>query len=121
MADKDECTFGVGILGAGRVSRDHGYAVTSNPALDLVAVADPDGDRCHAFADRQGCDAHTEHQELLSRDDVDLVLAGLPHWLHAQVTIDALNAGKHVLIEKPMAMTVEECRAMVDAKEVRLA
>ena len=117
MAPQNGEVTGVGILGAGRVSRDHGYAVKNTPGLELVAVADPDGDRCGSFAQQQGCAAHTDHHELLARDDVDLVLAGLPHWLHAQVTIDALNAGKHVMAEKPMAMTVEECRAMVEAAE----
>ena len=45
------------------------------------------------------------------------VVVALPHWLHAEVTIAALQAGKHVLLEKPMAMTVAECDAMIDAEQ----
>ena len=107
--------LGVGILGAGRVSRDHAYAATQAKGTRLVAVADPVEQRCRAYADRFGGEAHADFRELLSRDDVDLVLAGVPHGLHGSVGLEVLNAGKHLMIEKPMATTVEACVAMIDA------
>jgi len=108
---------GIGILGTGRVSRDHAYAVAHVPNVALVAAADPDEGRCRVFAGKHGCDGHTNHAELLARDDVDLVLAGVPHGMHGELVVEALEAGKHVLVEKPMAITLEECDAMVAAAE----
>lgn len=108
---------GVGILGAGRVSRDHAYAVNSADGLELIGVADPEEERSRAFAEKYQCAGYTDPSELLGRDDVDLILVGVPHWLHAPVCLDALRAGKHVMVEKPMAMTVDECQAMVRAAE----
>ena len=117
MGSQGSSVRGVGFFGAGRVSRDHVYAATRLPDLKLVGVAEPDEERRTLFAQRHGCDGYADHRDLLAREDVDLVLVGLPHYLHAPLTIDALNAGKHVMVEKPMAMTVEECEAMIEAAD----
>ena len=90
---------GVGIIGAGRVSRDHVYAVKNIPGLQLIGVVDPNEERSSRFAQQYQCDAYVDHRDLLVRDDVDVILAGVPHWLHATISIDALNAGKHVMAE----------------------
>ena len=108
---------GLGLIGAGRVSRDHVYAIQNIPGLQLIGVADLDESRRSEFAQRYQCDAYEDYRDLLVRDDIDLILAGVPHWLHAPISIDALNASKHVMVEKPMAMTVEECEAMIEAAE----
>lgn len=107
--------FGVGIFGAGRVSGGHAHAVTNVEGLRLVAVAEPDAERRNRFTERFPCEGYANHIELLARQDIHLILAGLPHWLHAPMVLDALNAGKHVLVEKPMACTLEECDAMISA------
>lgn len=117
MAATGSKVSGVGIIGAGRVSRDHVYAVKNIPGLQLIGVADTDESRATGFAQQHQCAAYTDHRDLLARDDVDLILAGVPHWLHAQLSINALNAGKHVMVEKPMAMTLEECEAMMEAAD----
>jgi len=113
----------MGIIGAGRVSRDHAYAVDSGEGLSLAGVADPDEGRRTAFSARWGCTGYGHHQDLLSSDNVEAVLVGVPHALHASVVTDVLRAGKHCLVEKPMAMTVAECKEMVsvaEAHDVRL-
>ncbi|HIE27121.1 TPA: hypothetical protein EYP66_07530 [Candidatus Poribacteria bacterium] len=92
---------GVGIIGAGRASRDHVYAVKNIPELQLIGVADPDEARRNDFAQRHQCDVYEDYRHLLARGDIHLILAGVPHWLHAPLSIDALNAGKHVMVEKP--------------------
>ena len=60
-------------------------------------------------------DYYTDYKELLKRDDIDAVTLPLPDQLHAQVTVDALRAGKHVLCEKPMALNLDDCRQMIKA------
>jgi len=110
-----EGQLGVGIMGAGRVSRDHAYAATAGAHTRLVAIADPVEERVAGLAERFGCDAHTSHREMLSRPDVDLVLAGVPHGLHGPLALDVLNGGKHLMIEKPMAIALEECDAIASA------
>ena len=102
--------LGVGIFGAGRVSGGH-------PGLKLIGVVEPDEERRSRFTQRHECEGFASHRDMLERDDIDLILVGLPHWLHAPLSIDALNAGKHVMVEKPMACTLEECDAMIDAAD----
>jgi predicted dehydrogenase len=108
---------GVGIIGAGRVSRDHVYAIKNIPGLQLIGIADPDEARRTSFAHQHQCDAYADYRQLLARDDIDLILAGVPHWLHAPISLAALNAGKHVMVEKPMAMTIAEGEAMIETAD----
>ena len=117
MNSTEKKALGVGIIGAGRVSRDHAYAVQRHAGLQLVGVAEPDEEKRSRFVQRYRCDACANHRDLLAKDGVDMVLVGVPHWLHAPVVKDVLNAGVHCMVEKPMAMTVEECRGMVAAAE----
>ena len=84
-----------------------------------VAVADPDQDRAQAFAADFGFKQHArDYRELIARDDVDIVSVAVPPALHAEITIAALEAGKHVLCEKPMATTTSDAQAMADAARV---
>jgi phthalate 4,5-cis-dihydrodiol dehydrogenase len=122
--------LGVGIIGTGRVAASHAAACGRVDGVALRAVADIAPDRLQAFlarlAERRDGQtrpadeappvaAHTDYARLLAQPDVDLVVVTLPHRLHAQVTVDALAAGKHVLVEKPMAMTLDECDRMIAA------
>lgn len=58
---------------------------------------------------------YSDHKELLAKEDLDFVVTALPTYLHAQIAVDALNAGVHVFSEKPMALELESCQAMLDA------
>ena len=105
-----ESVLGVGIIGAGVIMRRHATAYRCLPELArLVAVADIDQARAieakreHAFQE-----GYTNYRDLLSRDDIDLVSICTPPQLHMPIIIDALEAGKHVLCEKPMARTLED-------------
>lgn len=106
---------GIGIIGAGRVSGAHARPATALPQTRLVAVAEPDEARRAAFVERYGGTGYADYRELLEAKEVDAVVVALPHWLHAEATCAALSAGKHVLLEKPMAMTVEECDRIIAA------
>nr|WP_237283527.1 Gfo/Idh/MocA family oxidoreductase [Streptomyces alfalfae] len=84
----------------------------------LAAVCGRDADAVRAAADRLGwAAAETDWRALIARDDVDLVDICTPGDSHAEIAIAALDAGKHVLCEKPLANTVDEAEAMVDAAE----
>ncbi len=110
-------TLGVGIIGTGRVSGGHAKAVKETATTRLVAAADVDQARVEKFAEMNYCDAYTDYNELLKRDDIDFVIIALPHWLHYGATVAAAAAKKHIFIEKPMAMTLDECDRMAEAAE----
>jgi predicted dehydrogenase len=96
---------------AGRV-----FDLPREPVLSAICGRDPDAVR--AAADRHGwADAETDWRALIARDDVDLVDICTPGDSHAEIAIAALEAGKHVLCEKPLANTVEEAEAMVRAAD----
>ena len=108
--------LGVLIIGAGRVSGAHARAVRDTEGARLVAVADVDPARAEHFSKtNEGCAWYGDYAEALKRDDVHIVTIALPHHLHEKATLDAVSAGKHVFIEKPMADTVEECDRMIAA------
>jgi predicted dehydrogenase len=89
---------------------------------EIAAIASRDGERARAVSDRLGIPtAHGSYEALLADRDVDAVYIPLPNHLHAEWTIAALRAGKHVLCEKPLAMTAEDAQRMVDvARETGL-
>ena len=107
--------YGVGIVGLGRVSRAHARAVKQSAAVDLVAACDLDAERVERFTAEHGCAGETSLDALLARPDVDAVLIALPHVLHEAATAAAAGAGKHIMVEKPMAMEVAACDRMIAA------
>jgi UDP-N-acetyl-2-amino-2-deoxyglucuronate dehydrogenase len=93
------------LIGCGRVAPRHAQSIQQLHETRLVATADIRFERARRFADPQGADAYEHYHELLARPDVDAVSICVPSGLHAQVAIDALDAGKHVLVEKPIALS----------------
>ncbi|HEY1298033.1 MAG TPA: Gfo/Idh/MocA family oxidoreductase [Chloroflexota bacterium] len=109
--------LGVAVFGAGRAGHSHAHAIEHSAEVRLVAVFDADQDRADAYAEQHGCLAFTSPEAILQRDDVDLVMIALPNFLHASASIQAVSAGKHVFLEKPMADTLEECDQIIAATE----
>jgi predicted dehydrogenase len=107
----------VAVFGAGRAGHSHAHAIEHSAEVRLVAVFDADQDRADAYAEQHGCLAFTSPEAILQRDDVDLVMIALPNFLHASASIQAVSAGKHVFLEKPMADTLEECDQIIAATE----
>lgn len=108
--------IGVGIIGGGRIAVAHAQAVLANrPELALRALASRAPARAAELTERFGGEAVADWRRLLEREDVDAVIIGLPNHEHAEAAIAAANAGKHILLEKPMALTLDECDAMIDA------
>jgi predicted dehydrogenase len=107
--------LGVAIFGAGRAGHGHARAIDQTQDARLIAVFDADRQRAESFAEAHGCQAFTTSDDVLKRDDVDLVMVALPNFLHEQAAVEAASAGKHVFLEKPMADTLEECDRILDA------
>jgi D-xylose 1-dehydrogenase (NADP+, D-xylono-1,5-lactone-forming) len=105
-----------GILGPGRIAPRLVRAVGGCSRAGLVAVASRDAARAGSFAAAHGIPrAVDSYAALLALPDVDVVYVSLPNHLHAEWTIRALEAGKHVLCEKPLALSVAEVDAVADA------
>ncbi len=108
-------TIRVGIIGYG-MGKYHAERVRATEGLDLAAVCDIDPRRvAQAQQDFPGIQGFTDISALLARPDIDLVVAAVPHNAHAEVSIAASRAGKHVVIEKPMCITPAEGTAMIEA------
>jgi len=110
-----ERTYGIAIIGTGRISGAHARAAQNVSRARLVAASEIDEGRGREFAARWGCEVVRDYHALLERDDVDVVVLTLPHFLHCPVALEAAAAGKHILVEKPMADSVEECDRMIAA------
>ena len=83
---------------------------------EVVAVASPTRGNAEAFARRHGIASHyVDYREMLRNPAIELVSVTAPNRLHAQITIDAARAGKHVVCEKPLCVTLEEADAMIEA------
>ena len=105
----------VGLVGCGLIGRRRADVVRRSPGDELVVVADLDQDRARSLARETGCLATTDWQEVVTRDDVDVVVVSTTNnWL-ASIAIAALQHGKHVLCEKPPGRNPEEARQMMEA------
>jgi len=105
----------VALLGCGRISRNHIGAIAKVDGLDIVAVADTDVERARATGAELGVPAFASLEEMLAGAPSDLVVICTPSGLHPQHGVTAAKAGRHVLTEKPMAISLEAADALVQA------
>jgi predicted dehydrogenase len=106
----------IGILGCANIAKQFVRDVASSSLVRVVAVASRNADTAAAFAAAQGIGRHHgSYEALLADAQVDAVYIPLPNSLHAEWTIKAAEAGKHVLCEKPLALSLAEAQAMFDA------
>ena len=103
------------IVGAGVIAEFHAAAIGEVDSARLTAVCDSVPERARALATKYGVDAETDLKALLARDDVDAVTIATPSGLHADIAVPAAKAGKHVLCEKPLEVTVERVQSIIDA------
>src|SRR5215218_11298655 len=108
-------TFGVGIAGAGTIGAVHAGALDELPGTRLVAVAEAREVTGRNLAEAHGAEWHADLGELLARSDVDVVVICTPSGLHPDQAVAAARAGKHVITEKPMAITLEGADRMIHA------
>ena len=105
----------IGILGCGGIAHTHAQAIDGIANAELVGVTDKNFDNASKFADAYNTKAYQSYEAMLSDSEIDIISICTPSGFHQQTAIDALNAKKHVIVEKPMALSVEGCDAIIDA------
>jgi predicted dehydrogenase len=104
------------LVGCGAISRVHLPAIREGaPEIEVTAAVDPDPERAAAIARETGARAFTSFADALAHGDFAAVDLMLPHHLHEEVAVAAFAAGKHVLLEKPMATSLDACERILAA------
>ena len=107
--------IGIGIIGCGKIAQvRHIPEYAEHPHAKLVGFYDVNLERTRELAQRHSAVAYESVEDLLANPEIQAVSICAANFAHAELTIAALRAGKHVLCEKPMAITLEECEAMVE-------
>ena len=109
----EQC-FKFGIIGCGLISHVHAAAIASLPQAILVGVADNNPERAEAFAKQYSVHAYENTTKLLEDPEIDIVCICTPSGFHAEGAQEALRHGKHVVLEKPMALTTESAKAVLE-------
>lgn len=109
--------MGFGVIGCGIISPQHFESIERLDGAELVAVCDNKQDRARKWGEEKDVPWYEDYRQMLRRDDIDVVSICTPHGLHVQMGKDALRAGKHVLMEKPICLTVKEIDDLIDIAE----
>ncbi len=107
----------IGILGAGFMGSTHAQAFATLPDVEIVGISSRSQEKAEALAEKYGAKAFTDALALATDPNVDAISNTLPTYLHKDLTIAALEAGKPVLLEKPMGLSVAECDELIAAAE----
>lgn len=106
-----------GLVGCGKVAEFHALAYQNLPNSEFVACCDSDFERAKAFAKRFGLTPYADVQEMIQKSKVQALSVCTPHPLHAKIAVAAADAGCHVLIEKPLAVSLEDCDTIIESGE----
>lgn len=106
-------TLRFGIIGCGRVAPRHAQSIAQLPNAALVAVADVMKNRAQHFGETYRAEVYTDYQDLLRRDDIDIVCICTPSGMHAEMGIQAARAGKHIIVEKPIALSTADADKLI--------
>ena len=107
----------VGIIGAGAFAQKHAKAILQNSCIKLVAASRRNKVELEKFISEYNIKGYSDYRELLNNKTINAVLIATPHHLHHQITEEAAEAGKHILLEKPMAHNVETCEQILQSVE----
>jgi predicted dehydrogenase len=110
-------SYGFGIVGCGMISAVHADVIKALPNAHLVGVCDHSLARATAFAEKHGGRAFADADALYAAEGIDVIVICTPSGTHTELTVAALRTGHHVLIEKPLALTLEGIEAIGRAKE----
>lgn len=108
----------IGVIGVGIMGYNHARVLAALPNVQLVGVADPDRSQAIRVGKAVGCDAVSDHKSLIDLG-IDAAVIAAPTHLHHSISLDCINAGVDVLVEKPIAPTVEEGRQIVAAARTK--
>lgn len=106
-----------GIIGCGAIANVYGTFFEKSQEAQLLSCCDSVTEKAKSFAAKYGGSALSDYHELLRNPAIDAVVICTPHFLHKEMTLAGLAAGKHVLCEKPMALSPEEAKAVISAVE----
>ncbi|MCL2034137.1 MAG: Gfo/Idh/MocA family oxidoreductase [Oscillospiraceae bacterium] len=111
--------LGICVIGSGRAGMIHAENFAKNiPGSRLVAMVDPVEETARSACAKLGIDTYyTDYRQALENKDIGAMIIVTPTRFHLEIAVAAASAGKHILCEKPMAMTEDECRQMIDAAE----
>lgn len=109
-------TVKIGLIGSGFVSEIHAESLKQVCGAEILAVASPTEEHVRSFAERHQIPHwFTDYRQLLEMEEIEVVTCAVPNYLHCQVTVEAASAGKHVIVEKPLCITLEEADQMIQA------
>ena len=118
--NRNKTRFRVAVVGTGAIGADHIASFKLHPAATVVAIAEVSPERGREAAARFGVpEVVTDYRKLLARDDIDVISVAVPNYLHASVALDALRAGKHVMLDKPMATNARDAAKLVQEAKKR--
>lgn len=110
---------GVGLIGSQFISSIHAESLRHCPQARIVGVASPTPGNAAKFAERHGIpQSFTDYRRLLEQPEIQMIVVGAPNDLHCQIVVEAAAAGKHVVIEKPLCLNLQEADRMLDACRV---
>lgn len=110
-------TIGFGIVGCGMISNFHAKAIADVKGAKLVACFDTRSESAEKFAKANGCKAYTDLKKMLADPKVEIVTIATPSGAHMEPAVAAAKAGKHVIVEKPLEITLKKCDRMIEACE----
>ncbi|MDQ0201446.1 Gfo/Idh/MocA family protein [Neobacillus ginsengisoli] len=105
--------FRFAVIGCGGISKLHIKQIQSIPNAKLIAVADEVEERAKEFGELYDVDWYVGYKEMLKRDDIDIVNIVTPSGLHGKIAIDVAKSGMHVIVEKPIEVTLEKANEMI--------
>lgn len=106
----------IGVISCSAMAQIHMKAIMDNPNTELAMLCDINETLLHGAADKFGVEKiAVDYRDVLSSPEIDAVIVVTPDQTHREITVAALEAGKHVLCEKPMALTLDDCKAMIGA------
>lgn len=105
----------LGIIGAGAVAHLHAHAAAVLPNVEMVAVCDLEIKAAEKVAEPIGAAVYTDYHSMYKQGGLDAVIVNTPHSLHLEMVLAAADAGIHVLVEKPMATSLEDCQLMTES------
>jgi len=114
---KGERMLGVGVLGCGFMGSTHAHAYAKLPDVRVVGVSSLSQKEAFTLANEVGAEPFTDAADLIADRRTDVISVALPTHLHKEYAVRAMDAGKHVLVEKPMSLAVKDCDHMIEASQ----
>lgn len=111
--------YRVVLIGAGIISRNHLNAIRQMKELSAAAVADIDEERGRTVSGEYGITYYSDYKEMVRKEKPDIAIIALPHFLHEECAIWCAAQGCHLLLEKPMALNVKQCDAILGQQGLR--